>query len=82
MNQILESLITNSSLAVSESTSSATQNTTSLVSSIDPNWFYSSSAQCAAAIVGLIGAFLITKLINQKAFLAQLRKEIEENKIK
>jgi hypothetical protein len=51
---------------------------------IDPNWFYSSSAQCAAAIVGLMGAFLVTKLINQKSLVNQLNNEISdyENKIK
>ena len=82
MNQILEFLFSNSSLAVSESTYSLSQNVTNSTASVDPNWFYSSSAQCAAAIVGLIGAFLITKLINQKAFLSQLKKEISETKIK
>ena len=29
---------------------------------LDPNWFYSSIAQCAAAIIGLLGAILATKL--------------------
>jgi hypothetical protein len=49
---------------------------------IDPNWFYSSSAQCAAAIVGLMGAFLVTKLLNQKAFANQLNNEISDYKNK
>jgi hypothetical protein len=31
----------------------------------DPNWFYSSLAQCAAALVGLIGAVLATRLQSQ-----------------
>ena len=82
MNKTLEFLITNSTLAVSESTSSLSQNITNSTVNVDPNWFYSSSSQCAAAIVGLIGAFLITKLIDKKAFLSQLRKEINETKIK
>lgn len=81
MNQILEFLISNSSLAVSESMYSLSQNVTNLTKDVDPNWFYSTSAQCAAAIVGLIGAFLITKLINQKAYLSQIKKEIKENRI-
>ncbi len=29
-----------------------------------------------------MGAFLITKLINQKAFISQIKKEIKENRIK
>ena len=33
---------------------------------IDPNWFYSSIAQCSAAIVGIMGAFLISRIIHQK----------------
>lgn len=28
----------------------------------DPNWFYSSLAQCAAAVVGLVGALLLSRL--------------------
>ena len=31
----------------------------------DPNWFYSSIAQCTAAIIGLLGAILATKLQSQ-----------------
>ena len=60
-----------------------TSNTTYIISQIDPNWFYSASAQSAAAIVGLMGAFIITKLINHKSFVNQLQKEITEcnNKI-
>lgn len=49
---------------------------------VDPNWFYSSSAQCAAAIVGLMGAFLVTKLINQKSLVNQLNNEISDYKNK
>ena len=91
VHQILESLIINNSLAVNESISSVsqnitasslTQNVTNFASDTDPNWFYSSSAQCASAIVGLMGAFLVTKLINQKSFMSQLKKEIDETKIK
>ena len=58
-----------------------TSNTTSIISQIDPNWFYSASAQSAAAIVGLMGAFLTTKVLNQKLYLKQLKKEINELEI-
>jgi hypothetical protein len=35
----------------------------------DWNWFFSSVAQFAAAIVGIFGAFIVTKtLANQSAF--------------
>lgn len=34
---------------------------------LDPNWFYSSIAQCAAAIIGLLGAILATRLQTQIA---------------
>ncbi len=33
--------------------------------SVDPNWFYSSLAQCTAAIVGLLGALLVSRLQQQ-----------------
>jgi hypothetical protein len=33
--------------------------------SYDPNWFYSSLAQCAAAVVGLLGAVLTTRIQQQ-----------------
>ena len=45
---------------------------------IDPNWFYSAVAQSSAAIVGLMGAFLTTKLINQKIIITQLKNEIKD----
>lgn len=57
---------------------------TSVIDTIDPNWFYSSCAQSAAAIVGLMGAFITTKLANKKAFILQLKIEAKnhEQKIK
>lgn len=78
-------LLTNSSLILKDSVDNITQNATNLISQtdptkIDPNWFYSSSAQCAAAIVGLMGAFLTTKLINQKSLIDQLHNEISDYK--
>src|SRR5215218_10358051 len=33
----------------------------------DWNWFFSALPQCAAAIVGLGGAFLVTKIVNNEA---------------
>lgn len=33
---------------------------------MDPNWFYSSLAQSAAAIVGIIGGFLVQGLLRQR----------------
>lgn len=49
---------------------------------IDPNWFYSASAQSAAAIVGLMGAFIITKMIDNKMYVRQLKSEISDYKEK
>ncbi|WP_018248824.1 hypothetical protein [Orenia marismortui] len=34
---------------------------------MDWNWFFSSIAQCSSAIVGIFGAFIITKVINSQA---------------
>ena len=33
---------------------------------MDWNWFFSSLAQSTAAIVGLIGAFVFTKMVNSE----------------
>lgn len=55
-----------------------TSNITHFVSQVDPNWFYSASAQSAATIVGLMGAFLTTKVLNQKSYLKQLKNDISE----
>ena len=49
------------------------------LSAIDPNWFYSAMAQSSAAIVGIIGAFLIAKLIAQKQEIRRLSHEIYDN---
>jgi len=35
--------------------------------SYDPNWFYSTLAQCTAAVVGLLGAVIATRLQEQYA---------------
>jgi len=53
-----------------------------LVQTIDPNWLYSSIAQSSAAIVGLMGAFLTTKLINQRSIIKNNENQIRENKAK
>jgi len=34
---------------------------------MDPNWFYSSLAQCAATLVGLLGAVVVTRMQQQLA---------------
>ena len=45
---------------------------------LDPNWFYSSLAQCAAAIVGLLGAVMIARLQNQVADLQLTMTELRQ----
>lgn len=52
----------NASILIPDSIKVANNNTTIIIlqsdaTKIDPNWFYSSSAQCAAAIVGLMALF-------------------------
>jgi hypothetical protein len=32
----------------------------------DPNWFFSTLAQCTAALMGMLGGILITRLIDYK----------------
>jgi|SRR3989344_110215 len=59
-----------------------TQNGAALISTIDPNWLYSSIAQSSAAIVGLMGAFLTTKLITKKSVIKGLETQIRDNKAK
>ena len=49
---------------------------------IDWNWFYSAVSQCSAAIVGLFGAFLVTKMINREQEHALLLKELDSLIIK
>lgn len=77
-DSIIKNISTNSSSILNDIISNNTQNATTIISKIDPNWFYSASAQSAAAIVGLMGAFITTKVINQNAFIKQLKKEIDE----
>lgn len=77
--------ITNSTSSFIANTSSSflnNSNVSSIAFQVDPNWFYSASAQSAAAIVGLMGAFTTTKLINHKSFITQIKKEISECKTK
>ncbi|MBI2541971.1 hypothetical protein HYV80_04635 [Candidatus Woesearchaeota archaeon] len=47
---------------------------------IDPYWFYSAAAQSAAAIVGLMGAFLTTKIISIHSQKKQLKQNISTYK--
>ena len=44
----------------------------------DPAWFYSSLAQTSAAIVGLIGGLLVSRLIDHGAALRVRRRDIEQ----
>jgi hypothetical protein len=41
---------------------------------MDPNWFYSSLAQSAAAVVGIIGAFLVSYLLGQRGSALEQRR--------
>jgi hypothetical protein len=43
----------------------------------DPNWFYSSLAQSAAAIIGVIAAVVIARLQQQMAALRTLRRDLD-----
>ena len=47
-------------------------------STIDPAWFYSTLAQVAAAIVGLIGAILGSRLIEHLQMMRTKRSELDE----
>jgi len=77
-DSIIKNISTNSSSILNDIISNNTQNATTIISKIDPNWFYSASAQSAAVIVGLMGAFITTKILNQKFYIKQLFKEIDE----
>lgn len=44
--------------------------------SYDPNWFYSSLAQCAAAVVGLMGAILATRVQHELAMVQSTYEEV------
>lgn len=41
---------------------------------MDPNWFYSSLAQSAAAVVGIIGGFLVSYLLGQRGMALEQRR--------
>ena len=45
---------------------------------IDPNWFYSALAQSAAAIVGLIGAFVTSRVMMMASERSRIEKRINE----
>ena len=45
---------------------------------MDWNWFFSSLAQSSAAIVGILGAFLITKILNNQATFLQKKSKCQE----
>jgi len=44
----------------------------------DPNWFYSALAQSAAAIVGLIGAFVTSRVMMMAGERSRIEKRIQE----
>lgn len=75
---IIKNISANSSSILNESILNNAQNATTIIPEIDLSWFYSASAQSAAAIVGLMGAFITTKVLNQSVFIKQLKKEIGE----
>ena len=77
-SSIIDNISANSSSILNEIVLNNTENAVTILTKIDPNWFYSASAQSAAAIVGLMGAFLTTKILNQKFYVKQLYKEIDE----
>lgn len=81
-SSIINNISVNSSSILNEIILNNTGNAATIVTKIDPNWFYSASAQSAAAIVGLMGAFLTTKILNQKFYVKQLCKEIDELDVK
>lgn len=45
---------------------------------MDHNWFFSSVAQSAAAIVGIFAAFIITKIINNQSLFSQNNNKIKQ----
>jgi uncharacterized membrane protein len=48
---------------------------------MDYNWFFSALAQSVATIVGIFGAYLITKIISRDAQFEQLTNDLEEMKL-
>ncbi len=50
------------------------------MSAPDPNWFYSALAQSAAAIVGLIGALLLTKITDTSNTIRNFKAELINQK--
>ena len=44
----------------------------------DWNWFFSSVAQSAAAIVGIFGAFIVTKILANQSAYAEKSRRIQE----
>lgn len=45
---------------------------------MDWNWFFSSSAQSAAAIVGIFAAFIITKIVNNQGEFSNKKRQIKK----
>jgi len=50
-----------------------------MLAALDPNWFYSTLAQSTAAIVGLGGAFLVQRILQQRSEIAMPRSDLQAN---
>jgi hypothetical protein len=50
-----------------------------MLAALDPNWFYSTLAQSTAAIVGLGGAFLVQRILQQRNEVATPRFDLQQN---
>lgn len=69
-----------SSSSANSTSNNSTSNNSNEIESYDPNWLYSSIAQCSAAIVGVIGALITSKLImvsGEKSSLLKRKGELE-----
>ena len=49
---------------------------------LDWNWFFSSISQCGAAIIGIIGGFVISQIINSNNKHSDLVEEFKDLEIK
>ncbi|KLD63907.1 hypothetical protein [Dyella japonica] len=48
------------------------------MNTVDWNWFFSSAAQSAAAIVGIFGAFIVTKILANQATFSERQRRMQE----
>ncbi|RWX50117.1 hypothetical protein VU01_13841 [Candidatus Electrothrix marina] len=49
---------------------------------LDWNWFFAAFAQCGAALIGIISAFIISKLLGENDKYEYIIKELEHSSIK